>query len=75
MLHPLTLPSVSPPHLLPSPLVLILMSCVGVSLQKVLSELQAENQQRLKEREQELKDMKKVMEQMKVGQHHLKDKK
>ncbi len=37
-------------------------------LQKVLSELQAENQRRLKEREQELKDMKKMMEGMKVGQ-------
>ncbi|CAN9498141.1 unnamed protein product [Ophioblennius macclurei] len=33
--------------------------------QKVLSELQAENQQKLKEREQELKDMKKMMDGMK----------
>lgn len=33
--------------------------------QKVLSDLQAENQQRLKEREQELKDMKKMMDVMK----------
>ena len=33
----------------------------------MLSEMQAENQQRLKDREQELKDMKKVMEVMKVG--------
>nr|XP_046237976.1 E3 ubiquitin/ISG15 ligase TRIM25 [Scatophagus argus] len=33
--------------------------------QKVLSEMQAENQQRLKDREQELKDLKKVMEVMK----------
>ncbi|XP_019111089.2 tripartite motif-containing protein 16 [Larimichthys crocea] len=33
--------------------------------QKVLSEMQAENQQRLKDREQELKDMKKMMEAMK----------
>lgn len=32
----------------------------------MLSEMQAENQQRLKDREQELKDMKKVMEVMKV---------
>uniref|UniRef100_A0A3P9LD65 Tripartite motif containing 25, like n=1 Tax=Oryzias latipes TaxID=8090 RepID=A0A3P9LD65_ORYLA len=30
--------------------------------QKVLSEIQAENQQRLKDREQELKDLKKIME-------------
>lgn len=36
-------------------------------MQKVLSERQAENQQRLKDREQELKDLKKVMEVMKVG--------
>lgn len=41
-------------------------SCI--LLQKVLSEMQAENQQRLKDREQELKDLKKVMEVMKVGQ-------
>ncbi|XP_062301473.1 tripartite motif-containing protein 16 [Scomber scombrus] len=33
--------------------------------QKLLSEIQTENQQRLKEREQELKDMKKMMEMMK----------
>ncbi|XP_042369346.1 uncharacterized protein trim25l [Plectropomus leopardus] len=33
--------------------------------QKVMSELQTENQQRLKDREQELKDMKKMMELMK----------
>ncbi|XP_044044111.1 E3 ubiquitin/ISG15 ligase TRIM25 isoform X2 [Siniperca chuatsi] len=33
--------------------------------QKVLSEMHAENQQRLKDREQELKDMKKMMEVMK----------
>ncbi|XP_029924356.1 E3 ubiquitin-protein ligase TRIM47 [Myripristis murdjan] len=33
--------------------------------QKVLSEMQAENHQRLKDREQELKDMKKMMELMK----------
>lgn len=32
----------------------------------MLSEMQAENQQRLKDREHELKDMKKVMEVMKV---------
>lgn len=37
-------------------------------LQKVLSEMQTENQQRLKDRQQELKDLKKVMEVMKVGQ-------
>lgn len=35
-------------------------------MQKVLSEMQAENQQRLKDREQELKDLKKMMELMKV---------
>lgn len=38
-------------------------------LQKVLSEIQAENQQRLKDREQELKDLKKIMEVAKVGPH------
>lgn len=38
--------------------------------QKVLSEMQAENQQRLKDREQELKDMKKMMEAVKVGQQN-----
>lgn len=42
--------------------------CLCVLLQKVLLELQVENQQRLKDREQELKDLKKVMEVMKVGQ-------
>lgn len=35
--------------------------------QKVLAEMQTENQQRLKDRQQELKDMKKMMEGMKVG--------
>lgn len=39
-----------------------------VLLQKVLSEMQAENQQRLKNREQELKDLKTVLGAMKVGQ-------
>lgn len=39
-------------------------------LQKALSEMQAENQQRLKDREQELKDLKKMMDVMKVGQIH-----
>lgn len=38
-----------------------------VLLQKVLSDLQAETQQRLKEREQELKNLKKVMEVTKVS--------
>ena len=33
----------------------------------MLSEIQVENQQKLKDREQELKDMKKMMEVMKVG--------
>ncbi|KAM7365416.1 hypothetical protein PAMP_016343 [Pampus punctatissimus] len=33
--------------------------------QKILSDIQAENQQRLKDRQQELKDMKKMMEMMK----------
>lgn len=35
-------------------------------LQKVLSELQAENLRKLKDREQELKELKKAMEVMKV---------
>lgn len=43
------------------------MTSPPVLLQKVLSDLQAENQQRLKEREQELKDLKKVMEVTKVS--------
>lgn len=43
-------------------------SCI--LLQKMLSEMQVENQQRLKDREQELKDLKKVMEVMKVGQQN-----
>lgn len=34
----------------------------------MVSELQTENQQRLKNREQELKDLKSVMEVMKVSQ-------
>lgn len=69
MLHPLTLSSVPPTHLLPC-----LWDCFSdlvsrrASLQKLLSDLQSANQQKLKEREQELKDMKKMMEQMKVGQ-------
>ncbi|XP_071319931.1 E3 ubiquitin/ISG15 ligase TRIM25 [Trachinotus anak] len=41
--------------------------------QKVLSEMQAENQQRLKDREQELKDMKKVMEGMKRSSDRVHD--
>lgn len=44
------------------------MTSPPVLLQKVLSDLQAENQQRLKEREQELKNLKKVMEVTKVSQ-------
>uniref|UniRef100_A0A3B4Z6G5 FinTRIM family, member 32 n=1 Tax=Stegastes partitus TaxID=144197 RepID=A0A3B4Z6G5_9TELE len=40
--------------------------CVSTKA-KVLSEMQAENQQKLRDREQELKDMKKMMEGMKVG--------
>lgn len=47
------------------------MTFPPVLLQKVLSELQTENQQRLREREQELKDLKKVMEVTKVGQQSL----
>lgn len=43
------------------------MASPPVPLQKVLSDLQAENQQRLKEREQELKNLKKVMEVTKVS--------
>lgn len=43
------------------------MTSPPVLLQKVLSDLQAENQQRLKEREQELKNLKKVMEVTKVS--------
>lgn len=43
-----------------------LTSCFLV-LQKALSEMQTENQQRLKEREQELKELKKVMDVMQVG--------
>uniref|UniRef100_A0A3B4U6L8 Tripartite motif containing 25, like n=1 Tax=Seriola dumerili TaxID=41447 RepID=A0A3B4U6L8_SERDU len=41
--------------------------------QKVLSEMQTENQQRLKDREQELKDMKKVMEGMKRSSDRVHD--
>ncbi|KAF6733333.1 Tripartite motif-containing protein 47 [Oryzias melastigma] len=48
--------------------------CVSTKIQrlekqKVLSEIQADNQQRLKDREQELKELKKVMEVAKVGPH------
>uniref|UniRef100_UPI0037E8D3F0 E3 ubiquitin/ISG15 ligase TRIM25 n=1 Tax=Semicossyphus pulcher TaxID=241346 RepID=UPI0037E8D3F0 len=41
--------------------------------QKVLSEMQAENHQRLKNREQELKDLKKVMDVMKNSTHRVHD--
>lgn len=43
------------------------MTSPPVLLQKVLSDLQADNQQRLKDREQELKNLKKVMEVAKVS--------
>ncbi|XP_029377534.1 E3 ubiquitin/ISG15 ligase TRIM25 [Echeneis naucrates] len=42
-----------------------------VEKQKVLSDLQTENQQKLKDREQELKDMKKMMESMKRSSDRL----
>ncbi|XP_041638234.1 apoptosis-stimulating of p53 protein 1 [Cheilinus undulatus] len=41
--------------------------------QKVLSEMQTENQQRLKEREQELKDLKKMMDVMQNSTHRVHD--